>query len=151
MNPQRRCADWLLQLAVWMAAAVAVSHLSGVSLPAQDKVAEKPVPPVRDSDEAKRSREELQVCLDHVAPMKLQHAETGAVIERVPHPLLRFGAPLFGNHHGTLWVWGQRGRPVAVLEFCQQMNDGFWHHGCHCTTDAPIKLTCGISRNSRSE
>ena len=37
------------------------------------------------------------------------------MIERVPHPILRFGAPMFGNHHGALWIWGTRGRPVAVL------------------------------------
>lgn len=114
------------------------SHLTWT---ARDQPADTPVDSIRESETMKRSREELQVCLDHVAPMKLQHAETGTVIERVPNPVLRFGAPMFGNHHGALWVWGQRGRPMAVLEMCQQMQDGFWHHGCHCTTDAPIKLT----------
>ncbi len=103
--------------------------------------ADEPKAPTTESEVAKRAREELQVCMDHVAPMKLQHAETGAVIERVPNPVLRFGAPMFGNHHGALWVWGKRGRPAAELEMAQQGNDGFWHHACHCTTDAPIKLT----------
>jgi hypothetical protein len=116
---------------------VAMLFVSGVPLPAQDK----PVVLIGESEEAKRSHEELQICLDHVAPMKLQHAETGVVIERVANPVLRFGAPIFGNHHGTLWVWGQRGRPVAVLEMCQQMNDGLWHQACHATTDLPVKLT----------
>ncbi len=103
--------------------------------------ADEPKAPTTESEVAKRAREELQVCMDHVAPMKLQHAETGAVIERMPNPVLRFGAPMFGNHHGALWVWGKRGRPAAVLEMAQQGNDGFWHHACHCTTDALIKLT----------
>lgn len=115
--------------------------LSGLSLLAQNTPIDKPTAPTGESESAKRAREELQVCLDHVAPMKLQHAETGAVIERMPNPVLRFGAPMFGNHHGALWVWGKRGRPAAVLEMAQQGNDRLWHHACHSTTDAPIKLT----------
>ena len=125
----------------WLLIAVSCVAVSGLSLLAQDKPVEKPTAATSESESAKRSREELQVCLDHVAPMKLQHAETGAVIERVPNPVLRFGAPMFGNHHGALWIWGQRGRPVAVFEMCQQMKDGLWHQACHATTDSPIKLT----------
>ncbi len=121
----------------WMTLVIATFLVSCLTLPAQDK----PVAPVTESEEVKHSREELQFCLDHVAPMKLQFAKTGVEIERVANPVLRFGAPIFGNHHGTLWVWGQRGRPVAVLEMCQQMNDGLWHQACHTTTDLPIKLT----------
>lgn len=125
----------------WLLIVVSCVVLNGLSSLAQDQPADTTVAPNKESDAAKRSRDELQVCLDHVASMKLQYAETGAVIERVPNPVLRFGAPIFGNHHGALWVWGRRGRPVAVLEMCQQMKDGFWHHGSHCTTDASIKLT----------
>ncbi len=125
----------------WILFFLVVLSLNGLSLPAQEKPFGKLADQISESEVAKRSRDELQVCLDHVAPMKLQYAETGAVIERVPNPVLRFGAPMFGNHHGALWVWGKRGRPVAVLEMCQQMKDGFWHHGCHCTANAPIKLT----------
>ena len=125
----------------WKMLAGGVLFVGGLSLFAQDKPADKPAAPSSDSEEVRRSREELQVCLDHVAPMQLQFAKTGEVLERVAHPVMRFGAPLFGNHHGTLWIWGKRGRPVAVLEFCQQGQDGCWHHGCHSTTDTPLKLT----------
>lgn len=90
----------------WLLIAVSCVAYSGLSLLAQDKPANTAVAANKESDDAKRSRDELQVCLDHVAPMKLQHAETGVVIERLANPVLRFGAPMFGNHHGALWVWG---------------------------------------------
>ncbi|TXT33791.1 MAG: hypothetical protein FD138_1794 [Planctomycetota bacterium] len=120
----------------WMTVVIATLFLSDLSLPAQDK----PAAPVSESDEAKLSREQLQVSLEQVAPLRLQHAETGAEIERVAHPVLRFAAPLWGNHHGTVWVWGKRGRPVAVLEMCQQKDNGVWAQAFHATTDTPIKL-----------
>lgn len=41
---------------------------------------------------------------------------TGAEIERVEHPVLRFTAPLWGGHHGTVWIWGKRGE-TARCEF----------------------------------
>ena len=129
--PSVRCA----------ALAVALTMLGGLPPKAQEKTFDTSSALTSESESAKRSREELQVCLDHVAPMKLQYAETGAAIERVPNPVLRFGAPMFGNHHGALWIWGQRGRPVAVFEMCQQGKDGLWHQACHATTDTPIKLT----------
>ena len=99
----------------WKAIAVGTMLLGGHSLFAEDKQADRQTVPISDSEETRRSREELQVCLKHVAPMKLQYLETDAMIERVPHPILRFDAPMFGNNHGALWIWGTRGRPVAVL------------------------------------
>ena len=124
---QNVLAAWLRMMSVerrllmrpqtwWMAIAVDTMLLGGHSLFAEDKQADRQTVPISDSEDARRSREELQVRLKHVAPMKLQYLETGAMIERVPHPVLRFGAPMFGNHHGALWIGGTRGWPVAVLE-----------------------------------
>lgn len=133
---QRGCGGRPFGVTPWIPAAVAVLLMSGLSLLAQDK----PAAPATESDEAKHSREQLQLSLEQVAPLRLQHAETGAEIERVAHPVLRFTAPLWGNHHGTVWVWGKRGRPAAVLEMCQQKDDGVWVLAFHATTDTPIKL-----------
>ncbi|MEK6257411.1 MAG: hypothetical protein AABP62_02230 [Planctomycetota bacterium] len=141
MNSQVRCAGRPFGLKKWKTSVFAALFLRGLSLHAQDKPVEQPAVPIKESEEAKRSREELQISLEQVAPMRLQHAVTGAEIERVAHPVLRFGAPLFGNHHGTLWVWGKRGRPVAVLEMCQQGDIPLWHQSLHATTDVPLKLT----------
>ena len=143
MSPQKHCGDWPFGVTLCLTAAVATLLMSGLALLAEDK----PVAPATESAEAKRSREELQVSLDQVAPMRLQHAETGAVIERVEHPVLRYAAPLWGGHHGTLWVWGQRGRPVAVLEMSLLGKEGLWYRSFHATTDVPIKLDLGNGKS----
>ena len=59
-------------------------------------------------------REQMQLSREQVGLLKIRHAETGIEIERVEHPVLRFTAPLWGGHHGTVWIWGKRGRPVAL-------------------------------------
>ena len=111
--------------------------LSGLSLPAQDK----PAAPVSEADEVKLAREQLQLSRDQVALLRIQHAESKAEIERVEHPVLRFTAPLWGGHHGTVWIWGKRGRPVAVLEMFRQPDGLVWNQAFHSTSDVPIKLT----------
>ena len=55
----------------WKAIAVGTMLLGGNSLFAEDKQADRQTVPISDSEEVRRSREELQVCLKHVAPMKL--------------------------------------------------------------------------------
>lgn len=111
--------------------------VSSVSLFAQSK---QPAPQ-NETEEAKRSREELQVSMDQIAPLRLQYIQSGVAIERVEHPILRYGAPLWGGHHGTMWIWGKRGRPVAVLEMSQLMEHGVWYQSLHATTAAPIQMT----------
>ncbi len=111
--------------------------LSGVLSFARDR----PEPPRNEAEEVKLAREQLQLSRDQVALLHIHHAETKAEIERVEHPVLRFTAPLWGGHHGTVWVWGKRGRPVAVLEMFRQADGLFWHQALHTTSDVPITLT----------
>ena len=116
---------------------VMILLISASSSFAQDK----PAAPVSEADEVKLAREQLQRSRDQVALLRLQHAETKAEIERVEHPVLRFTAPLWGGHHGTVWVWGKRGRPVAVLEMFRQPDGLVWNQAFHTTSDTPIKMT----------
>src|SRR5260221_9792391 len=81
-----------------MAAAVFSLSMSGLSLPAQVK----PAVLAGEPEEAKLSREELRVSLEHVAPMRLRLLETGAEIERLERPVLQYAPPMWGGHHGTL-------------------------------------------------
>ncbi|HLQ47262.1 MAG TPA: hypothetical protein VK137_21135 [Planctomycetaceae bacterium] len=111
--------------------------LSGLSLPAQDKKDS----PENETDEVQLAREQMRLSREQVGLLRLQHAETGAEIERVEHPVLRFTAPLWGGHHGTVWIWGKRGRPVAVLEMFRQPDGRFWNQAFHATTETPLKLT----------
>src|SRR5262245_6325195 len=99
-------------------AAVAQGQTGGSAAEKQAKqsAAPKPVAETIGRDEANRSREDLQGALEQVGPMRLRNLETDADIDRVEHPVLQYSAPMWGGHHGSLWIWGPRGRPVAVLE-----------------------------------
>ncbi|MBC8115096.1 MAG: hypothetical protein H7062_12000, partial [Candidatus Saccharimonas sp.] len=125
----------------WMTGVVAALLVSGLSLLAQEKPADKSTAPVGESEEVKFSREQLRLSLEQVELFRLQHAESGAEIERIANPVLRFTAPLLGGHHGTVWVWGKRGRPVAVLEMFRDADVTSWNQAFHATTDDSIKLT----------
>ncbi len=101
----------------------------------------KPTALANEAEEVKLAREQLQRSRDQVAQLRVQHAQSGVAIERVEHPVLRFTAPLWGGHHGTVWIWGTRGRPVAVLEMFRQPDGLLWNQAFHATSDTPIKLT----------
>ncbi len=121
----------------WTLMAVVAVVLNGLSLSAQ----EKKDSPAKESDEVTLAREQMRLSREQVGLLRLQHAKTGAEIERVENPVLRFRAPLWGGHHGTVWIWGKHGRPVAVLEMLRQPDGLFWSQAFHATTDTPIKLT----------
>ena len=68
-------------------------------------------------------------------------AATGAEIERVENPLLRYTELARGKTHGTLWVWGRTGRPAAVLELIGHADKNEWGCCFHATGDKPVKMT----------
>jgi hypothetical protein len=43
--------------------------------------------------------------------------------KRLEKPLLYYGDPTRDNDRGSLWAWGEKGRPVALLELYQNAND----------------------------
>src|SRR5207248_239891 len=44
-------------------------------------------------------------------------------VERIDRPLLFYGDATRENDRGSVWGWGARGRPVALLELFQNVND----------------------------
>ncbi|MDB5306178.1 MAG: hypothetical protein JWO38_380 [Gemmataceae bacterium] len=46
-----------------------------------------------------------------------------ATVKRIEKPLLYYGDPTRDNDRGSLWAWGEKGRPVALLELYQGVND----------------------------
>ena len=97
------------------------------------------------SDSSSEAAEQIKTARANTALFRFQDAATGAEIERVENPVLRYTEPVRGNMYGTLWVWGRKGRPAAVLEMIRYGNpqlgvqeDWFCFHA---TTDRPIKLT----------
>lgn len=89
--------------------------------------------------------DELRAARANVEIISIQDAESGAAIERVEDPVLRYTEPVRGKVSGTLWVWGKQGRPAAVLELIRNgdpKSDSCLDWFCfHRATDRPIKLT----------
>src|SRR5262245_46081128 len=46
-------------------------------------------------------------------------------VELVKEPILRFSDPTRDDTLGSIWVWGERGRPAAILELYLKV-DGDW-------------------------
>jgi hypothetical protein len=46
-----------------------------------------------------------------------------AKAKRIEKPLLFYGDPTRDNDRGSLWAWGEKGRPAALLELYQNAND----------------------------
>lgn len=104
-------------------------------------LAQEPAP-TRSTGEA---AEQIGIARANAAIISIQDVDSGSAVERVEDPVLRYTEPVRGNVYGTLWVWGRKGRPAAVLELIRNDNlksdlrqDWFCFHA---TTDRPIKLT----------
>jgi hypothetical protein len=81
--------------------------------------------PAKDSKDAPASNElQSESHKAVVAQMKqilvktklVRHGAEPVVAELVPEPILNWDDLARGHHHGTLWVWGERGRPAAIIE-----------------------------------
>jgi hypothetical protein len=60
-------------------------------------------------------------------------------IKLVGEPVLRFSDPDRLHSDGTLWVWGDRGRPRAFSEvFLKDDNESVLYHGVTSTADGPL-------------
>ncbi len=97
------------------------------------------------TDSASQAAEQIRTARASTEIISIEDAESGSEIERVEDPVLRYTEPVRGNVQGTLWVWGPKGRPAAVLELIRRGNgesDVYLDWFCfHATTDRPIKLT----------
>jgi hypothetical protein len=92
-------------------------------------------------DAANEAAEFLKAARANAALFRIQDVKSGADIERIENPVLRYTEPLRGSGtQGTMWIWGRIGRPVAVLEMIRHLGREDWF--CfHAITDEPIKLT----------
>lgn len=85
----------------------------------------------------------------HVQKLELRAADDAArQIERVDQPLLSFGDPARVYSDGTLWAWGDKGRPVAVMELWQdrQALGLLWIHTLTLTSPRRATLTTPSSQ-----
>lgn len=98
------------------------------------------------TDSAVEATKHIKIARANAALFRIQYAETGEEIERVENPVLRYTEPVRGPTQGTVWLWGRKGRPVAVLEMIREAGTQDWF--CfHATSDKPIKL---VARTGQS-
>lgn len=50
-------------------------------------------------------------------------ADKWAKAKRLEKPLLYYGDPTRENDRGSVWAWGDKGRPAALVELYQNVND----------------------------
>jgi hypothetical protein len=69
--------------------------------------------------EFRREAEKLvgEICLEVLSDDKWTRAE------RIEQALLYYSDPTRNNDRGSVWGWGQKGRPLALLELFQSMTD----------------------------
>lgn len=93
------------------------------------------------TDATSEAAEFIKAARANTAIFRIQDAQTGKEFERVENPVLRYTVPDRGQGtQGTMWIWGRKGRPVAVLEMIRHLGHEDWF--CfHATSDDPIKLT----------
>lgn len=59
----------------------------------------------------------LRAAEEHVAKIDMRLAGAGRdAVPRIERPLLAYGDSTRHNADGTLWAWGEKGRPLAILE-----------------------------------
>jgi hypothetical protein len=47
--------------------------------------------------------------------------ENWAKVKRIEKPLLYYSEPTRNHDRGSVWAWGEKGRPVALVKLCQQV------------------------------
>jgi hypothetical protein len=120
--------------------ALSLAILPVMAAAAAARAEDEPNRPVGDE-----AAEQIRAARANAGLISIQDVESGSEIERVEDPVLRYTEPVRGNVFGTLWVWGAKGRPAAVLELIRNgdpKSDSSLDWFCfHATTDRPIKLT----------
>ena len=77
-------------------------------------------------ESSNEAAEHLKIARANTALFRIQYAETEEDIERIENPVLRYTEPVRGPTQGTVWLWGRKGRPVAVLEMIREAGRQDW-------------------------
>jgi len=79
---------------------------------------------VQESDLAidKEHRLEAEKLADGIE-VEIFNEDKWSKVKRIEKPFLFYGDPTRNNDRGSLWGWGDRGRPVATLELFQDPSD----------------------------
>jgi hypothetical protein len=80
---------------------------------------EKETPATDAEKEIRREAEQVVGAID----LEAFGDDKWSKVKRIEKPLLLFGDSTRDHDRGSLWAWGEKGRPVALLELFQAHND----------------------------
>jgi hypothetical protein len=93
-------------------------------------------------EEAAKRLREMQHRARAITAYKLR-GDVSEQVELIPDPLLRFNDPTRDRHDGTVWAWGQRGRPIAVLTLELNPHRDVWYYELVSLSTDSIAATQG--------
>jgi hypothetical protein len=114
-----------LTLAVLLAASAAKRDCGAGEAPKPADAQKEP--PGREQDkpekdvneEHRRDAERVVATID----LEMLVGEKWVKVKRIEKPLLYYGDPTRSNDRGSVWGWGEKGRPVALLELFKGIKD----------------------------
>ena len=74
----------------------------------------------------------------HVRSLRLQSRDSEKEIGLIDRPLLTFTDPVRQHQSGTVWAWGNGGRPAVVMEVWS--NGDQWKHAIMATSPERVEL-----------
>jgi hypothetical protein len=92
-------------------------------------------------DEQSEIRKAAEQLADSLELEALQ-GETWVKAKRIDRPLLLYSDDTRGDDRGSLWAWGDKGRPLALFEIFQKVNNRTIWTFCICNTSGG-KLRAG--------
>jgi hypothetical protein len=106
--------------------------------PKKDKPEQKTAPEV---DE--QHRREAEKVVGEIA-LEMRVDGEWSRVKRIEKPLLYFGDPTRENDRGSLWGWGEKDRPVALLEIYQNATDRTkWVYAICNTSGGKVRAAYG--------
>jgi hypothetical protein len=82
----------------------------------------------------------LEAALKTIELLEVRPALKDDKIARIKQPLLTFGDLARKHENGTLWAWGEKGRPLAFVELFRG-EDPRWVHAATLTSTERIVMT----------
>ncbi len=55
--------------------------------------------------------------------LEMRVDENWVPVQRIEKPLLYYSEPTRDKDRGSVWAWGEKGRPVALVKLCQRIGD----------------------------
>jgi hypothetical protein len=118
----------LLIVAIFIVATASADPPKEAQEAKKDKTEKGTEPDV--GEEYKRDAEKLVSGID----VEIFSDDKWSKVKRIEKPLLYYGDLTRDNDRGSVWGWGEKGRPVALLELWQHVDDRSNWYFCICNT-----------------